>query len=157
MGTFFAMEQAVENPDFVKSLLLLASPLKIGVKPTAAVNSMKSLFGLVRENDKIGKAYKNAHSVKLNLRLWEYAGWIPRYQELFKESHRARETVKKISMPCFFYQSKKDELVSMKSIHYIPKKDNIKAVVLENSRHFIYDSKDAELLRKAATLLFTKE
>ena len=64
MGTFFAMEQAIKYPDNVKGLILLQTPLKIGVKPRAAINTFKSFFDIFK-NDKVAKAYKNAHSVKL--------------------------------------------------------------------------------------------
>ena len=140
MGTFFAMEEAVKHPDKIKHIFLLQSPLKIAVKPMAFVNTFKVFFNIM--DDEASRAYKNSHSIKLNMRLWEYIGWIPRYLELFKESKDSRSAILKLKTPCSIYQSAKDELVSKKSVKYIPDKPNIKLYVLENSTHFIYDKND---------------
>ena len=79
MGTLFSYSLAIKYPEKIKTMLLLATPLKIGLKWTACVNSLKSLFGIISDDDEVGKAYNKAHSVRLNLKLWEYIGWIPRY------------------------------------------------------------------------------
>ncbi len=141
MGTFFAMEASVKYPDKVESLLLMQTPLKIGVKFRAAVNTFKSFFP-VFENDPTIKMYRNAHSVKLSFRLWEYIFWIPRYIELFRESKKSRALIKKVSVPTYIFQSKKDELVSMLSMKFLTGNENIHVTVLENSAHFIYNEKD---------------
>lgn len=152
MGTLFAYDLANKYPETVKAMILLGTPLKIGVKGTAFANSFKSLFGLISDEDEIGKAYDKAHGVKLNLKLWEYIGWIPRYLELFSESKRGRTTIKNISVPCYIFQSARDELVSRKSERYIPQKENITLSILENSAHFIYDKFDFQKVAK----LFSK-
>ena len=148
MGTFFAMDSALKYKENVKGIFLLQSPLKIGVKPTAFLNTFKSLFNLISDDDYIGKAYKKSHSVKLTLRFWEYIGWLPRYLELFRESVVARETIDKVEVPCSVYQSARDELVSLKSLNYIPEKDNIKLKLLDKSRHFIYEKNEKDMLIK---------
>ncbi len=142
MGTLFAYDLSAKYPECIKALLLLGTPLKIGVKVTAFVNSFKSLLGLISDEDEVGKAYDKAHGVKLNLKLWEYIGWIPRYLELFSESKRSRTTIENVNVPCYIFQSAKDELVSRKSEKFIPQKENIALTVLEKSAHFIYDKND---------------
>ena len=142
MGTLFSYSLAIKYPEKIKTMLLLATPLKIGLKWTACVNSLKSLFGIISDDDEVGKAYNKAHSVRLNLKLWEYIGWIPRYLELFRESKAGRINIQNVSVPCFVFQSKKDELVSFKSVKFIPEKENIHLSVLKNSAHFIYDKED---------------
>jgi len=146
MGTFFAMESAIKY-DTVKQIFLLQSPLKIGVKPNAAVNTFKSFFNIFGD-DEVSRAYKDSHSVKLNFRIWEYIGWIPRYLELFKEAKAARSTILKLETPCVIFQSARDELVSVKSARYIPDKENIKLFVLKNSAHFIYDKNEFSYLEE---------
>lgn len=148
MGTFFAMDSALKYKENVKGIILLQTPLKIGVKPTAFLNTFKSLFDLISDDDYVGKAYKNSHSVKLTLRFWEYIGWIPRYLELFIESVVARETIKKVDVPCSVYQSVRDELVSLKSLNFIPDNHNIDLKLLDKSRHFIYEKSEKEMLIK---------
>lgn len=142
MGTFFAMEAAIKHPDKISGIMLLQTPLVVGIKPVAVKYSIKSLFGLVGEDDEVGKAYMNAHGVSLNLKLWQYLGWIPRYTELLRESHAARKRIASVEVPVFIFQSKKDELVSSKTLKHIPKKDNIKVCTLTKSAHFIYDKTD---------------
>ncbi|MBE7041793.1 MAG: alpha/beta fold hydrolase [Ruminococcaceae bacterium] len=148
MGTFFAMEAANAHPDKVKGIILLQTPLKIGVKPSAAINTFKSFFNIFDEDD-TSRAYKAAHSVTLNFKVWEYASWIPRYIELFREAKCARNTICALRVPCLIFQAKKDELVSMKSVKYIPQKESIKLTVLENSAHFIYDQDDEKAMADA--------
>ncbi len=146
MGTLFSYSLAIKYPKKIKAMLLLATPLKIGVKWTACVNSLKSLFGIISDDDEVGKAYNKAHSVRLNLKLWEYIGWIPRYLELFRETKAGRINIQNVSVPCFIFQSKKDELVSFKSVKFIPEKENIHLSVLKNSAHFIYDKEDFKIV-----------
>lgn len=142
MGTFFAMNAAIKYPDRVKGIFLLGSPLKIGVRIDAVSNTLKAFFNKIEKDDYIAEAYKNSHSVTLDKRVWLYAGWIPRYLELFKESYLSREKIKNVNVPCFFFQSANDELVSMKSIKYIPHKDNISTKIMKTSRHFMYSDED---------------
>ncbi len=146
MGTLFAYDLATRYPQVIKALFMLGTPLKIAVKGTAFINSFKSLFGLISDNDETGKAYDKAHSVKLNLKIWEYIGWIPRYLELFAEAKRGRTIINNVSAPCYIFQSANDELVSRKSEQFIPKKENISLTVLEKSAHFIYHREDIELM-----------
>lgn len=148
MGTFFAMEAAKLHTDKIKGIILLQSPLVIGVKPAAAINTFKSFFHIF-DKDETSRAYSAAHSVELNYKIWEYASWIPRYIELFRGSKRARTTITEISTPCLIFQSRKDELVSMKSVSHIPKKSNITLRILEKSAHFIYDEEDEKMMADA--------
>lgn len=142
MGTFFAMEAGVAFPKKVKGIFLLGTPLKIFVRPIAVTNAAKLLFNLFPKNDETFLCYKNAVGVKLDKRLWEYIGWIPRYMELFRESKQARKRIRYVNVPCYMFHSQHDEVVSMKSIKLIPEKENIFTTVLKDSSHFIYSDKD---------------
>ena len=133
---------------------MLQMPLKISVKPAACVNTIKALFGLVKEDDEIGRMYMSAHSIKLTLKFWEYIGWIPRYLELFKEAKKGRQTIKELLVPCRIFQSKKDELVSMKTLFCIPHRENITLSVLENSAHFVYSESDYARLESEFSSVF---
>lgn len=139
MGTFFAMQTAIDYPDKVKGLLLMQTPLKIGVKASAVVNTVKTLFDV---DDEVTAVYKTMNSISLSSNLWEYVDWVPRYVELFRESKRMRDVINRLETKTVIFQSVKDELVSMKSLEYIPKKENIRLNVLEKSAHFIYDENE---------------
>lgn len=153
MGTFFAMDAAVKYPDNVRAVFLLQTPLKIGVKATAFKNSIRSVFGFAG-NDETALAYKNSHSIELTARVWEYAGWIPRYLELFAEARRARNTIREVGTDMHIFQSAKDELVSMRSLRFIPERDNISLNVLKNSAHFIYSEEDFSFMLDEFCKLF---
>ncbi len=156
MGTFFAMRAAIDHPK-IKGIFLLATPLKIGVAPEAVINSLKAFFGLHSEKDAVGLAYKNAHSVTLSKRPWQYLGWLPRYRELFAESRAAREIITRVFVPCYVAQSAKDELVCASSLRHIPAKPNMTTHVLPHARHFIYSDEDMLLLESAFRNFFKGE
>lgn len=148
MGTFFAMDTAVHLPHRVRAVLLLQSPLKIAVKTSAVINTLKSFFNLIPPDDEVGKMFHEAHSVTLNKRIWEYIGWIPRYLELFSESRRARDTIQKVEVPCYICQSARDELIARRALDFIPNKPNIHVSILQNSEHFIYSNDDFLYMNK---------
>ncbi len=146
MGSFFAMEAAIKHCDRVRGILLLQPALKIWVKPEATLNTVKAFFNFFG-NEEVSKAYRASHSISLSLRFWEYIGWLPRYFELLKESHIARESIKQVSVPCTVCQSKKDELVSIKTLKYIPHKENMTVHILEKSAHFFYNKQDEKFMK----------
>ncbi|MBQ9993802.1 MAG: alpha/beta fold hydrolase, partial [Clostridia bacterium] len=113
MGTLFAMRQAVEHPDDIAALFLLAAPLKVLPKPRMAVNSAKVFFGNIKPDDHMAIAAQRAYGIERDLRFWRYLGWIPRYLELFSEIRRTRRIVDSIRVPGCVYQSKNDEMVSL--------------------------------------------
>lgn len=149
MGCFFAMESAAAFPVQVKAIFLLGVPFKIFVRPAAIINAVKLFLNIFPESKREFAAVKNVLGVKLNRRVWEYAGWIPRYAELFTQAKRARETVKRVTVPCFIFQSENDEVVSLKSLKYVPDKKNFTVAVLHESSHFIYSESDFQKIGKA--------
>lgn len=148
MGTLFAMEEALRYPNKIRGLMLLASPLKIFLKPLAVLNSTKVIFNAVKETDEIALAGKYVYGIAPDPRLWKYLKWIPRYLELFREVARVRENIRSLTVPCVFYQSRKDELVSMSSVKYMKNNPNVSVYVLERSHHFHYNEDDLEFLKR---------
>lgn len=156
MGTFFAMDASIKYPDRVKGIFLLGSAIRISVKPNAFANTLKAFFNKIEKDDYIADAYKRTHSVTLDKRLWLYSGWIPRYIELFKQSKLSRESIKNITVPCFFFQSQNDEMVSIRSVKDIPHKSNISVQILKTSRHFIYSKEDFKIVSDAFSSFLNK-
>ena len=145
MGTLFAIKESIRNPSQVKLLFLLAAPLKIFVKPSAVLNSFKVIFK-ISGNDEVAIAAKESYSVEPSWKIWEYAGWIPRYMEFFKEVSNIRGLISDIKVPCVVYQSYKDELVARSSCKYLNRNPSIKINMLSTSRHFYYTEDDYEYL-----------
>jgi esterase/lipase len=147
MGTLFAIREAIARPHKIKALFLLASPLKIFMKPAAVKQSLKIAFNTVDENNEREKAGKEAYGIQPDKNLLNYLGWIPRYIELFKESASVRKTIKALTCPTRFYQSKNDELVAKSSERFLKGIKNVKLSVLQKSSHFYYQPDDLDYLK----------
>lgn len=156
MGTLFALQQAYKRPQEIEGLFLLAAPLKLRIKSKMFLNSAKLYFNRIKPDDIEGNAYKNACGITQDKKLWLYLGWIPRFLELFKEIRFTRTLLKDISVPCFIFQSKNDEMVSRKSIDFMKANPAIKFDVLKKSSHHYYFESDYDILLKKFNDIFTK-
>ena len=156
MGTLFSIQLATQRPEKVAALFLLASPLRVFVKPVAAKNSFKAVFDKIDESVPIERAAKNTLGVSLDKRLWKYVPWAPRFIELFIEIVRTRPLVSKISVPTQVFQSAKDELVSTKAADFFRGKESIHLCILENSSHQCYSDEDYKILLDSFKDIFNK-
>lgn len=148
MGTLLSLDISHKYADKIRNMILLAAPLRVFLKPISAVNSFKLIFGIGNKNNPMDVASKKAHSVFHDAWFWNYAGWIPRYLELFALIRKVRNNIETVNVPCFAFQSKNDEMVAFSSIKYLSKNKNIKSYVLKNSMHYYYEPKDYEFLLK---------
>lgn len=152
MGTLFAMSAAVHYPRSVRHLLLMQTPLKIAVSPKAVWRTARQ----IPQRGETTLAFQKASGVILNPRPWEYLGWIPRYLELFAEARYARQVIQKVHVPCIVFQSAHDELVSIRSVDYIPKREGFTVHILKDSGHFIYADDDFAQIRQTFLSLFER-
>ena len=150
MGTLFAIQQGIKYPDKIKALMLLAAPLRVGVKPLMFSNLAKVIFNNFKEDDHMALATINTFGVAIDKRLWKL---LPRYLELFCEIRKTREVLSELSVPCYAFQSKKDEAVSMTSCNYLNNNENIHTTVLEDSTHYYYNNNDYNLIVNQLTSL----
>lgn len=142
MGTLFALSEAIEHQKKVRGLFLMAVPLKLFLRPSAPVNSLKVIFDRISEEDAVAVAARDAYSMAPSRKVWSYAGWLPRYMELFKEIKRTRGLLPLLDVPCYVFQSENDELVSMNAIRYLQGNRKVEVSVLRRSRHFYYQPED---------------
>lgn len=142
MGTLFAFSEALRHPGKIAGLFLLAAPLQVRIGPLALSNSIKVCFGRVRPDDAQAVAAKAAYGLEADRRLWRYLGWLPRYWELLQEIRRVRRQVSRVQVPCYVYQSRKDELVSAQAVTWLRGNENIHWTFLESSTHFHYRDAD---------------
>lgn len=156
MGTLLSLDISTKYADKIRAMILLAVPLIVFLKPISAVNSLKLVFGLGKDTNPIDIASKNTHSVSHDAWFWHYAGWIPRYLELFALIRKVRNNIENITIPCYTFQSKKDEMVAFRSIKYLEKNPLFQNNVLENSMHFYYEPKDYEFLKKSVEEILKK-
>lgn len=148
MGTLFAIQASLRYPERVAGLFLLGSPLRVFVAPYAAVNAVKLQFGIVDPHDQSAVDMRDGCSVAGDPRLWKYAGWVPRFLELFREIWKTRPLLKEITVPTMVFQSKKDELVHPSSYDDFLGYERIQCHMLPDSGHFGYGSGDLELLKR---------
>lgn len=149
MGTLLAIEAAMRYPKQICALFLLATPLRIRMKPVAACNALRMVFNRLDMSDPIQHATAQACSIQLNRRLWEYIGWIPRYTELFAFACTVRKWVPHLAVPCLVYQSAHDEFVSPRALCDWKTNSCVQCNVLEDSAHFYYASQDRARLTEA--------
>lgn len=148
MGTLFAMQLALENPEKVASLLLIAAPMRPWVRLFGAVNCLRLAFGSIREDRPLEVATRNVCGLDTTPLLWRYIPWIPRFLELFAEIYRTEKVMGNLKTPCTAWQSKKDELVSNFSAPVLRKSGVMEVHELESSTHFYYAPEDIPKIRQ---------
>ncbi len=142
MGCLFAIQQGIFYPERISRLLLLAAPVKIGVKMPAITNPIKVYFDKISPKDKLAQAAKTSFGMEVDKRLWKYLKWIPRYRELFREVKVTRKMLPELKVPAVAFQSAGDEMVSPKTYNIIKENKNIDTYLLENSTHYLYGEED---------------
>lgn len=152
MGTLFAIQAAIDHPDRIARLFLLAVPTRPWVRLSTMRTCFKVAFG--RLDDPRAQAMRSDTGIQLSPRLWEYIGWAPRMIELLCECSRTRKRLPQLSVPAQTFQSKVDELVSIRSCRDLEGHPHIQNTVLCGSGHFVYGPEDTALLqaRLAQTL-----
>lgn len=146
MGTLFAIDESIFRPDKVAAMFLLASPLKVFVKPISAKYAFKVIYSKINEHDPVEFAAKHTYSIAPDKRLWKYVPWAPRFVELLSEIRKTRQRIPKITVPTFVLQSRKDELVSIRSCEFFKGNEHIQLTVLENSAHQSYCDFDRHII-----------
>lgn len=153
MGTLFAIQQGIKNPDKIKALMLLAAPLRVGVKPLMFSNLAKVVFNTFKDDDHMALATVNTFGIDIDKRLWKYVSLVPRYLELFNEIRKTREMLPELTVPSYAFQSKNDEAVSMTACNYLNNNKNIHTTVLDGSTHYYYNNDDYNLIVNQLTNL----
>lgn len=143
MGGLLSILLGLKYKDKVKSLVLIATPLKVFVRYKMIVSSLKVAFGRVKEEDGLSQIAQKAISVE-RCSLVTYLTWIPRYIDLFSLITLAKKQLKNLNMPTLIVQSKDDELVSYNSLKVFKDKlkNNYNIVNLEKSGHFHYEQEE---------------
>lgn len=156
MGTLFAIQAAIDFPDRIAGLFLLAVPLQIHVPPDTVAAGLRVALGKAQGHE-TASAMAAASSIQIGGPLYRYIGWAPRLLELLEEIKRVRTLLPRMRVPCQAFQSRADELVSMEAAKELERNSRIQVTVLENSGHFAYGSADAALLRQRLRKTLTED
>lgn len=147
MGTLFAMQLALEWPEKVPFLFLIAAPMRPGVRISGMLRVLRMVFGMTREDDPLELATRDVCGVRTTRKLWKYIGWIPRFMELFAEIYRTEKVMDGLKVPCVAYQSQKDELVMNLSRKVLEKSGVVEVHNLADSTHFYYAPEDQKTVQ----------
>ncbi len=147
MGTLFAIRAAVEHPQRIPALFLLAVPMCPRVRASTVGTSLRVVRGNIRPEDRAARAMADDCSIRLDSRLWKYVTWTPRFLELLEEIRRIRRILPRLTVPTQALQSVTDELVSERSCKVLEKCSHIQITRLHNSGHFAYGKEDMLLIQ----------
>lgn len=145
MGTLFAIQAAIDHPDRIPCLFLLAVPTRPWVRFSTACTAVRVAFG---KTDSSANAMRGDTGIALTPKFWKYARWIPRMVELLIECRRVRKLLPQLAVPTQAFQSKVDELVSFHSCRDLENHPYIIRTALTDSGHFVYGPEDTVLLQK---------
>lgn len=147
MGTLFSIQLAIEHPEIIPYLFLIAVPLRPGIRLLTIRNLLFLVFGKLREDIPLEAATMQVCGVKTTRKLWKYLKWIPRYLELFMEIHATGKVMGQLSVPCTAYQSQRDELVSNNARKVLNDSGVMTVHNLLFSTHFYYHPDDQVTVR----------
>ena len=148
MGTLFSIQMALERPEKVAELFLIAVPLRIGLKAFGVLNLLRLAFDRLDEADPVQNATRRVSSVTTTWMVWKYIPWLPRMWELVQEMHRTAKVIGGLLVPCVAFQSERDELVSNRSRKILEKCDRVEVHNLLHSTHFYYAPEEIATVRQ---------
>ena len=145
MGTLFAIQSAIDHPDKIPGLFLLAVPTRPWVRFSTLITAVQIAFGKL--DTPATQAMRGETALELTPKLWKYIGWAPRMIELLTQCRRTRKILPLLQVPTQTFQSQEDELVSTRSCGDLEHHPFIRNTVLTGSGHFVYGAEDAAFLR----------
>ena len=146
MGTLFAIQEAVSQP--VSALFLLNVPLRIRLTPRLFQTAFSVYRGNIPQGSERLLAAQRAYSIAPDKNPLHYAGWIPRYLELFSLIRETRPMTGRLAVPCRIYLSAQDEMVSPAAGRAFDGNGLAKVKTLAHSGHYYYAPDDLRLLQR---------
>ena len=101
MGTLLAIDAACAHPEQVQGLLLLAVPLRLSLNARSCLRSTALALGMRSAGREEAQALIRAYGVSADRHVWRYAGWAPRYLELFGEIAAVRRMLPDLKPPAW--------------------------------------------------------
>ena len=145
MGTLFAIQAALRHRDRIPALFLLNVPTRPWVRPRALLAAFQTALGHPRSAT--AHAMRSDTGISLTPNPLHYLGWTPRMVELLIECRKVRSVLSLLKTPAQVYQSRADELVSIRSCRDLTN-PCIRLTVLPDSGHFAYGKEDTALLQR---------
>lgn len=156
MGTLFALQLAIENPEKVAFLFLIAAPICPWVSLQGVSCCMRASFGCARQDHPAELAITLAGGTQLTKKLWCYIPWLPHMLALLREAERTKKLLPRLETKTIVFQSKRDEMVSLRSGKFLRRQPVVKLTTLEDSTHFYYPEQDIKEVCAAFTEALTQ-
>lgn len=147
LGTLFSIQESLILP--IEGLFLTNVPLGVRITPKLLKLCAEIYLDKVDESDKFVVAAKELYGIEPDKNIFHYAGWIPRYFELFSEVSHARKIVSEVKVDSIAFISLKDEMASPKSAKILRKKTDMEVVLMPESGHLYYDPDDKKKMTDA--------
>lgn len=146
MGTLFAIPLAIEHPDKIKGMFLLAPPLNTKISFSMIRRAMQLLFDRVPENDVVTCMAREVFSVEVTSKIYRYFKCFPIYFKILDLIFSSRKLVADMIVPTKVVLSTYDEFTRLSTQKYFYNKENIDVTILEKSRHFCYETSEYDML-----------
>lgn len=148
MGTLFAIQMALVHPEQIPFVFLLACPVKLWLRPTMIVNSLRVALGKIDDTDPRQAATANATSIRTDRRLILYVTWAPRFLELLREIRLTSKLLPGLEIPVYAVQSARDEMVSKAAARVLEERGGISVMRLPESGHYYYSPADKATMQE---------
>lgn len=154
MGTLFAIQAAIDHPDKIVRLFLLSVPTRPWLRFSTICTCFRVAFGKL--DDPRAQAMRSDTGIQLTPKLWEYVSWAPRMLELLAECRRVQKILPRLHTPTLSFQSREDELVSIRAFRDLEFHPYITNVMLLDSGHFVYGKEDTAYLQACLKSMLEK-
>ena len=144
MGTLLSIHLALQHPEKVARLFLLAVPVKVFVQPRAVGYLLRIAFDHVDEENPVQVAMRDACGIKQTKNILKYLPWAMRMVELLCLCGQTGKILESLQVPCMAFQSEQDEMVSRRSSGILRRSGRVEVISLRNSSHFYYAPEDVE-------------
>lgn len=156
MGTLFALQLAIEFPEKVAFLFLIAAPIRPWVSINGMVCCLRSAFDCAREDHPAEMAILQAGGTRLTKKLWCYIPWIPHMLALLYEARVTEGLLPQLNTKTIVYQSRRDEMVALRSGKILQGISCVSLTTLDCSTHFYYPAEEMKIVCSAFTDALTQ-
>lgn len=149
MGTLFSIQLALEHPEKIPFIFLVAVPLRVFVRPHTVIYALRIAFDRLDKHDPVLLCMRRACGLTPSKKLWKYIPWIPWMVELLLLCNQTGDVVSKLRLPCIAWQSEKDELVSCRAAKLLRQSGTVEVHELAESTHFYYPVDDVNAITES--------
>ena len=156
MGTLFALQLAMEHPEKVPLLFLIAAPIRPWVSLQGMRCCLRASFGRLREDRPGEMAIVRAGGTKLTPRLWQYIPWAPHMIALLRLAKETEKLLPRLNTKTIVFQSRKDEMVALRSGEILKGCPGVRLTTLPDSTHFYYPDEECKIVCSAFAEALTR-